>query len=96
VNQTDELAAVIELACQTADRTREEQRALLATALRVDVKRSLHEVTNPEPVRPWLFALAAETYLGPVKPSRAQREKFARRCALFDELPFDGPAVVDA
>jgi hypothetical protein len=88
VSQSDELAAVVELACQTADRSPKEQRALLATALRLDLNRSAFVVTNHDPVRPYLFQLADETYNPdgkPVKPSKQQTEKLARRVAEWDK-----------
>jgi hypothetical protein len=89
VNQTDELALVIELACQTADRSPQEQRALLATALRVDVQRSRLVIGNPNPVRPYLFEQAVETYDPdggkPVRPAKGQLAKLNRRHATFDD-----------
>lgn len=58
----DELALVVELAILTEDRAPEEQRALLRTALKVDVTRARWTITNPDPVEPHLTLRVAASY----------------------------------
>lgn len=56
-----ELEHVLHLACLTEDRTSEEQRALLAVALRLDSEYASFESSNPDPRPPALTNLVLNT-----------------------------------
>lgn len=58
----DATAIVVELACEIADRRRNEQAALRLVANRVDKRRARRVVTNPKPVAPYLAELVEETW----------------------------------
>lgn len=77
----DQLAAVIGLACETEDRTPDEQRALFAVALRVDRDRAKYTLTNLVPHRPHLAALVVESYQ-PADDQRRANLSAADRRAL--------------
>lgn len=57
----DDLAVVVELACETAWREDKEQRALLRVAHKVDTERAKQTTTNKEWVSPWLEQHVDET-----------------------------------
>jgi hypothetical protein len=59
----DDLALVVELACETECRTDADQRALLRVAHKVDTERAKQTTTNPPEIRvaPWLEVLAYNT-----------------------------------
>lgn len=83
MRKIDELAAVIELACLTEDRDPEEQRALLAVALRVDRERgSFRSMNLDHLVAPHLFVSVQETYRPSegrrVEPTQPQLRKYVK------------------
>jgi hypothetical protein len=80
----DELAIVIELACLTEDRTKEEQRALLHIAQRLDKKRAKQVVTNPHPVKPYLERRVESTW----DPQEAWEPRPART-KTFEDVPLE-------
>lgn len=57
-----DLGTVIDLACYTEDRSHGEQRALLTTALRLDMARGAFVITNEHPERPVYVARVQQTY----------------------------------
>lgn len=57
----DELAAVVELACESTYRSDKEQRALLRVAHKVDVERWKDTTTNKDRVPPYLESYVDET-----------------------------------
>lgn len=84
----DELALVVKLATETEDRSPDEQRALMAVALRVDKDRARFSVTNPVPIRPYLFQDVLDTYEPgegrPIGAGKANLGKFRRMVERFD------------
>lgn len=68
MRREDELALVVRVACETEDRDPDEQRAMLAVALWVDLERGAF-VTGNRPQPPSLVALVEETY----DPSEGRR-----------------------
>lgn len=69
----DDEALVLEVACLVEDRAPEEQRAMLATALRIDAERSAFVSANYRgdrlPIKPYLTARVEGTY----EPSEGKR-----------------------
>lgn len=85
MNARDNLVTVLEVACLTADRSPEEQRALLAVALRLDLERGAFVQANyrngAKPDGPRLMARVEGSYEpdGPrVKPTKAQLDQWTR------------------
>lgn len=85
----DELAMVVELACETSDRSTDEQKALLSVALKVDCDRAKWLTTNSEPVRPYLFDRAEDTYEPDsgrrLRTPKGMRTKLDRQIERFEE-----------
>lgn len=69
MRRADQEAIVVRLACEVEDRAADEQRALLAMALRIDLERGRFTVSNREPVAPCLFVEVVGTY----KPEGGRR-----------------------
>lgn len=96
----DELALVVQLATLTEDRSPDEQRALMAVALRVDKERSRFTVTNPMPIRPYLFQDVLDTYEPgegrPIGAGKANLGKFRRMVERFDVNVAEGAAAQHA
>ena len=57
----DDTATVLEVACETAYRSDNEQRALLRVAWKIDKERWLDTTTNPRRVAPYLEQMVDET-----------------------------------
>lgn len=85
----DELALVVELACETSDRSTDEQKALLSVALKVDCDRAKWLTSNSEPVRPYLFDRAEDTYEPDsgrrLRTPKGQRTKLDRQIERYEE-----------
>lgn len=91
----DDLALVLTLASMTEDRAPNEQRAMLAVALRLDLDRGAFVVGNRELQRPRWVRHVAATYDPsdgkPVGPTKSQAEQYARlteRWSLCDECGY--------
>lgn len=86
---TDELALVIQVACETSDRAPDEQRAMLAVALKVDIDRAKWLTGASTPVRPHLFERVVETYDPSegrrVKVPKSMESKLARQIERYEE-----------
>lgn len=62
MKRTDAIAAVVDLACLTEDRSPVEQRALLDVALQADLERGRFVVRNKAPEPPRLVEQVLDTY----------------------------------
>jgi len=87
MRSVDELAIVVELACQLGDRDRAEQRALANIAARVDRSRGLRDGTTNigehPPQRPYLLPLVVESCLTPV--ARSVIARWEKRLERWDQ-----------
>lgn len=88
MRRADQEALVVLLACQTNDRTPDEQRALLAVASRLDAERGAFTTTNVGHAKPpTLYPEVLDTYDPSegrrVMPTRQQIEAHERRAAKW-------------
>lgn len=74
MSELDRLGTVLDVACQTEDRTGAEQRAMLDLALRVDLDRGKFTTTNPKPAPPEYVARVVATW----HPSAGRRVALTR------------------
>lgn len=87
MSRDDELALVLEVACQVEDRAPEEQRAMLGLALRLDVKRGRFTVTNHAPRRPELVYRVMESCALSPMFTKAQQQRFNRLTKAWEPCP---------
>ena len=91
------LATVISLACLTADRSPDEQKALLAVALQCDQQRGKFTITMRDASDPYLFFLVQQTYDPSdddrIEPSKDQWERYGRLVAKWKPCPKCGKPV---
>jgi hypothetical protein len=89
VRGVDELALVVDLACETSDRSPDEQKALLSVALKIDCERAKWLTGNSTPTRPYLFDKAESTYDPDsgrrVRTPKAMRSKLERQIGRYEE-----------
>lgn len=88
----NDIALVLSVACETQDRTPAEQRAMLDTALHVDIERGRFTTTNRHPVRPMMVRMVRDSYdpsegrrVDLTAQQRAQVERMAKRWEMCAE-----------